>query len=225
MLRTAQATDYWTPTPADFPRVPAVAAHYWESVADPHRGWMLQAVAALGGAASLLEIGCQSGPNLRILRNYYPNMRLMGLDVNELALQTGRRLFEDEGLTGVDLRVGTVPGALAAVPDDAFDIVLSVYTLAYQNPEDIVQTLGECLRVARRALILIEPTPAGDQEEQHTVAGSDYVEWRYDYVRLLEGVPGSSLPLRVARIQKPPYRDLTEAVIVVKTEADGQPVR
>jgi SAM-dependent methyltransferase len=157
MIATAQATAYWTPTAADLPNVERVARHYWDSIDAPHRFWVLEAVALLGGAERVLEVGCQSGPNLRALARTWPTMRLDGLEVNPWAIEAGRRYAADEAFSGLHFHQGALPGALAAWPDRSVDIALSVYCLAYLNGDDIIDTVRDLLRVARKGIVLIEP--------------------------------------------------------------------
>jgi SAM-dependent methyltransferase len=186
MIATAQAIAYWTPTPADLPNVERVARHYWDSIDAPHRFWVLEAVALLGGAERVLEVGCQSGPNLRALARTWPTMRLDGLEVNPWAIEAGRRYAAEEGFSGLHFHQGALPGALAAWPDRSVDIALSVYCLAYLNGDDIIDTVRDLLRVARKGIVLIEPmTTSQDEAEELTTEGSQYVEWRHDYLGLL----------------------------------------
>lgn len=208
--------------PADMPLVRAVARHYWNSVTAPQRGWAIEAVALLGGAKSLLEIGCQSGPNLRALHAVWPQMQLSGLDVNAGALDAGRAFMADEGIADVDLAAGAVPDALVAMASKSVDVVLSVYCLAYLGPDRILDAVIESLRVARRAVVFIEPMIArGADPIERSGADSDYVEWHYDYVSLLDRAmdydwPGKPERLRVAPIWKPPVALLNGMIIATK---------
>ena len=175
MIPTSQATAYWTPTAPDLPRVEKVARHYWESAAAPQREWAVQAVTAFGpDVRSLLELGCQAGPNLRALRAACPELQLTGIDVNAPALAAGRRFIAAARLEGIELLEGVVPDALAQWPADSVDVVLSVYCLAYVGPDRIDETLAASLQIARLGVVLIEPMLSPGHCDETTVQGSTY---------------------------------------------------
>ncbi|HYM22023.1 MAG TPA: class I SAM-dependent methyltransferase [Vicinamibacterales bacterium] len=190
MIETVQATDYWTPKAADLQNVEHAARFYWESVDDPQRFWVQEAV-ALVGAESVLEVGCQCGPNLRALAQHWPSMRLDGVDVNRPAIEHGRRFAGDAGLSNITFHEGALPGALANWATGSVDVVLSVYCLAYINPHDIVDTVEALLRIARKGIILIEPLVTDKNPAEEVTAGDlGYVEWRHDYLAVLNILAG-----------------------------------
>lgn len=212
MTTTADTTAYWTPTPADVPQLEATAAHYWESAAAPHRAWAVAAIRQLAGVRSVLDLGCQCGPNLRALQPWMPSVRLVGLDCNAHALGFGRRWLPE-----AEFVEGAIPEALAQWPDGAFDVVLSTYCLAYQSPETIIDALEACLRLARVGVVLIEPMPNPDPE-CITVNGSPYVEWRHPYGVLLGSlVTKSGVPRTLRWEPMPRYDTLSGALIVTPT--------
>jgi len=208
---TADTQRYWTPTPADLPNVEAVARHYWDSAAAPHRAWVVAALAVLGDVQSVLDLGCQCGPNLRVLHDHYPHLQLIGLDCNPQALAFGRQWLPE-----ADFLEGVLPDALTSWGDHSVDVVLSTYTLAYQSPDTIEAALAHCLRIARRAVILIEPMPNPDPE-RIDVAGSDYVEWRHPYGVIL-GWLVTQHGARTFRWEPMPrYDTLSGALIITPT--------
>lgn len=215
---TAQATAYWTPTLADLPNIPRVAQRYWDSFTDPQRGWAIQAIEALPPVASVLDLGCQAGANLRALRTRWPALRLAGLDVNAPALDAARAFMAAEGWTDITLHEGVLPAALDAWPDDAVDVVLSTYCLAYVSNLDLVACLTAALRVARIAVIVIEPMVApGESSRVCTTDGSSYVEWRHDFIRgFAEAAETLHAHLQVAIVTKPPVDRLTGVVLALK---------
>src|SRR5438105_1473351 len=220
MIKTAQATAYWTPTPADEPNVDAVARHYWDSIDSPQRFWACEAVALLGGAASVLEIGCQSGPNLRALARVWPDIQLQGLDVNRSALAAGRRLAAEAGLTTVSLHEGVVPESLIGWSTRSVDVALSVYCLAYIGPNEIVTAVRQLLRIARKGIVLIEPmATAQEPAEELSTDGSAYVEWRHDYVSILSELAEELPPgqeLRAAILPRQHVARLNGVVIATR---------
>lgn len=100
--------------------------------------------------ASVLEFGCNGGRNLALLRPNLPDARLVGIDINAKNIKRGREIFD-----GLDLSVGGVDD-LAALPDDSFDVVLSVSVADHMPfPE---RALRNMLRVSKEYLVLYEPT-------------------------------------------------------------------
>ena len=74
------------------------ASSYWASLTDYHKTndedplaiersrWLADTVVPSIGAASLLEVGTNSGRNLQFIRESHPNMTLKGIDINPLPL-------------------------------------------------------------------------------------------------------------------------------------------
>jgi hypothetical protein len=150
-------TAFWADRPT------RVAALYWEDCWAAHRRHVLDAVASVAPFASLLEVGCQSGPNLRLLRYAYPDAHLAGLDVNAAAVEYGRA-------RGLDLRCGDLRTAGLGHPD----VVLSVYTVAHVSPGDVSAVLARLQMAACRALVLLEPT-------RPSTGVLPITTWRHDY--------------------------------------------
>lgn len=149
---------------------PDYFAHCWNSVDRPHRQPILDAVASLMPAASLLEIGCNAGPNLRLIHERWPEVGLYGLDANVAAVTyCGERLR----MTAIE---GDVRRWAPTLADKAFDVVLTSYCLAYIEAEEITNVLAHLVRIARVGLVIAEPMvfsggsqpyPAGIQEWAH----------------------------------------------------------
>lgn len=148
----------------------------WNSINRPHRQPILDAVASLMPATSLLEIGCNAGPNLRLIHERWPEISLWGLDANEDAIhymmagQWNRRVG---GLYG-DLRV-----VLPKQEEKSVDIVLSSYCLAYIEPDEIADVLAHMQRIARVGLVVAEPAGPSRRIE------AGIPEWEHDYLRHL----------------------------------------
>ncbi len=128
---------------------------YWDSKNHSHRPFLLERIAAFYPFTSLLEIGCNCGPNLYLLARKFPNVEIAGIDINPEAIEKGRQLFASEGISNVRLSVGKAD-RLEQFPDKSFDIVLTDAVLIYVGPDKIKKVIQEMLRVARRALILLE---------------------------------------------------------------------
>lgn len=132
--------------------------------------------------ASLLEIGCNAGPNLRVLAERFPSLRLEGFDINRRAIETGRRWLASEG---VEARLSTGDlSRLASYTADSFDIVLADAVFMYVGPDRIEDAIREALRVARHALVIVDFQDASARPEGSYSDG----KWRRDYRALLTRV-------------------------------------
>ena len=71
----------------------------------------------------ILEVGCGTGFLSRLLAQTLTDVRIVGLDPGEKALNLGRQLLERHHLTNVELQYGAaypIP-----FPDNTFDLVTS----------------------------------------------------------------------------------------------------
>jgi pseudaminic acid biosynthesis-associated methylase len=101
-------------------------------------------------AASILEVGCNLGANLRPLsRVTPPGTRLAGIDINAVALAS---------LRGAEpsLRLARASGRALPFADGAFDLVFTVGVLIHQPPELLPIVMGEICRCARRFVVCAE---------------------------------------------------------------------
>ena len=114
----------------------------------PHRQELLKELKKLE-FDSLLEIGCSYAPNLSLIKKEYPNVKLAGIDINRDAIL--RAILRVEGAQLIVGDVNDLP-----FKDKSFDIVLSDGVLVYVSPEEIDKVKSEMLRVARKAIILVE---------------------------------------------------------------------
>ncbi len=147
---------YWANRPKDDERLDwrngggSWIDEYVASVNHPHRTLILEALKEFPGFQSLLEVGCNAGPNLLRIREAYPKARLMGIDVNYDAVQKAQEI---------------VPNAIVhcssveCLPPDFdgvgyFDCVLADAVLMYV--ENIGQALKEMNRVAKRGIIIFD---------------------------------------------------------------------
>lgn len=178
---TREATAHWA---TRHEAVPDWAHAYWTSAHLAHRRVVLDVLEAAPDWDSLLELGCNAGPNLRLIRQAWPLAELVGLDVNEAALAEARAQRAQGALARVGLLQGTIPEELMGWPSQSVDVVLSVYALAYVAPEDLMRTLFEAQRIARTALVLAEPMPAPDLPTGQ-IPTAPRLEWCHDYAARL----------------------------------------
>jgi len=127
---------------------------YWNSVDHPHREYLVQAIMDLN-PCSVLEVGCNCGPNLRILAEKLPRSRLIGIDINQESIEKGNEWMKAEGITNVHLVVGKADD-LSRYPDSSFDVVFTDAVLIYIGPDKIEEVLQGFVRVAGKGVLLIE---------------------------------------------------------------------
>ena len=128
---------------------------------------------------SVLEIGCGYGPNLEHLARRFPDVQVLGIDINPNSVREGNVRLAELGFNRVRLAMGRAD----ALPftDRSIDIVFTDATLLYIGPDKIMKVIAEMTRVSRRALLFIE---LHDME-----SGSRHVYtedgWVRDYRKLL----------------------------------------
>lgn len=123
----------------------------------------MTAVALFWPFQRVLDVGCNSGPIRRRMRERFgADFEYVGIDFNETALSLARaHAATDARATFIvaDLRK-PLPFA-----DGEFDIAVSTSVLQCLSPTDLVVALGELRRVAK-CLVVIEDY--GDGEESST---------------------------------------------------------
>jgi len=156
---------------------------YWDSRNHSHRPFLTERISAFYPFSSILEIGCNCGPNLYLMAKRFPDLDIRGIDINSRAIEKGNELFASEGISNVKLSVGKAD-ELEQFQDNSFDIVFTDAVLIYVGPDKIQKVIQEMLRIARRALILVE---------RHCFKSRDSLGlgiyraglWERDYVALL----------------------------------------
>ncbi|MCL5318532.1 MAG: class I SAM-dependent methyltransferase [Thaumarchaeota archaeon] len=121
----------------------------------PHRELILKRVSGYAPFESLLEVGCGSGPNLLLLAKAFPDAAFRGVDINPNFVKAGNKWVKENGVSNVSLLVGKADD-LVGFPDKSFDIVLTDAVLIYVGPDKIRKVLADAVRIARRAVILVE---------------------------------------------------------------------
>jgi SAM-dependent methyltransferase len=197
-------TEYWRKRHATWSAGPEDwAEHYWQSVNAPHRAmllWMLQRAEPF---ASLAELGCNAGPNLRLIAQRWPDVQLLGIDVNAYALDAARRFANREGWGH---RAGFECHDLvdACRTLSGWDVIVSCYALTYLSPEQIGAVVTAVVRAARRAVMFLEPMIHVDAAlDREGWATPEVTEWRHDYAALAEAAGRPIRRLSVVPISPP----------------------
>lgn len=77
-----------------------------ESVQHAHRPILIKSIISYAPLESILEVGCNSGPNLYLLSSCCPDTKLYGVDINANAVEEGRRQLQKDGIKNVFLSHG-----------------------------------------------------------------------------------------------------------------------
>jgi len=163
---------------------------YWDSRDHSHRQFLLEHITKFSPVSSILEIGCNCGPNLYLLAREFPDVEIVGIDINPAAVQKGNEWFAQEGIKNVKLLVGKAD-ELGQFKDRSFDIVFTDAVLIYVGPDKIKKVMTGVLRITRKALVFLEWHSFGCAADPRGV----YVgHWMRDYTALLkEFVPQENI--------------------------------
>jgi len=108
--------------------------------------FVVEAIASMK-PSSVLEFGCNAGRNLDLLRKIHPDARYVGVDVNPLSVERGRKRY------GLDLLVSD-EAWLRSQSTDSFDVAFTVSVIDHiPYPEEPLRHL---LRISRHNLVLFE---------------------------------------------------------------------
>lgn len=158
---------------------------YWDSQSHNHRTLLLEKISGYS-PDSLLEVGCNCGPNLYLVAKKFPDIEIKGIDINPRAIERGKELFASEGISNVRLSVGKAD-ELGQFEDRSFDVVFTDAILIYIGRDKIKRVIQEMLRVTHQALILVERHCVEPQSRAPNGLGVyRYGCWERDYVALLK---------------------------------------
>ena len=175
-----EGSDYWVNRSADDERKDWKdntdwITGYWNSKNHPHRKLIIDAIKEIGGVGSVIEVGCNCGPNLSVIKETYPDIKISGVDLNADAIIKGRRML---GL-GRNLKVANVEDM--PFDDDEFDVCLADAVLMYVGPDKIDDAINEMVRVSKKGIIILDWY---DEESNSGVVKNHH--WTRNYKKLLE---------------------------------------
>lgn len=158
-----------------------VVKDYWEGRDHPHRQLLMERIAKFAPLSSVLEVGCNCGPNLYLLAKKFPGIKIKGIDINPEAIKIGNELFAQEGIENVELVVGKADD-INKFPDKSFDIVLTDAILIYIAPDKIEKVIKEMIRVSKKGIILLEH----QDKESDGLGDYNLGSWKRNYEKLLK---------------------------------------
>jgi ubiquinone/menaquinone biosynthesis C-methylase UbiE len=156
---------------------------YWQSIDHPHRELLVKAIGGFQ-PRSILEIGCNSGPNLYRLAKAYPEARIAGIDISPKAIEEGQRRMAEAGMSRVSLNVG-VADDLNEFGEGSYDVVFCDAVMIYIGADKTERVRDEMLRVAKKGVVLIEWHERGVGAKGKYLYKKGY--WKRDYFELFEG--------------------------------------
>ncbi|MCX8182317.1 MAG: class I SAM-dependent methyltransferase [Candidatus Methanomethyliaceae archaeon] len=150
MRHTKQKSDW-----EDLPNRDSWVKDYWESKNHPHRNFLVQRILRFAPIESILEVGSNCGPNLYLLAKFLPLARIIGVDINPVAVNEGNKFLKNEGISNVKL-ICSKADDLDTFKDKSFDIVFTDAVLIYIGPDKIEKVIKNFVRIARKTIILLE---------------------------------------------------------------------
>jgi ubiquinone/menaquinone biosynthesis C-methylase UbiE len=143
LLKTTEFhKNWWANRKADWDK------SYLQTADHPHRRIIVDILKEFPWL-SLIEIGCNAGPNLVAILRSIPGRQIGGVDVNPEAIALAEKTFK-----GGMFKVGSADNIMMS--DKSTDVILSDMTLIYVGPRKIQAYIDEIKRVARNYVVLCE---------------------------------------------------------------------
>jgi SAM-dependent methyltransferase len=166
------------------------AQNFLDTSEHPHRKQIFEALYEFKNLRSVLDLGCGPGANLVAIRKKFPDIELIGLDINPEAIKVGRAYFASKG----DDKVTLIKGKADAVPlhDESVDVVLVDALLMFITPNSIDNVVTETIRLAKKGVVINDYHLAG-KEDGKFFGG----RWIYDIESLIRRrLPKASIAIK-----------------------------
>lgn len=110
------------------------------------------------GAGRILDIGCDWGYLLMLIKSRYPNIQCHGVDIDAYSCEFGVRLAKKNNLD-IDLKYANAKQL--PFDDNSFDFVVSTGTFEHILPEWREDTIKEIVRVVKKGgrVVVLFPNP------------------------------------------------------------------
>ncbi|MFC2004673.1 class I SAM-dependent methyltransferase [Chloroflexota bacterium] len=190
---------------------------YWDSREHSHRALLQKKIAELSPISSVLEIGCNCGPNLYLIARRFPDIKIQGIDINPIAIDKGKELLAAEGITNVNLSI-VKADELGDFPDKSFDVVFTDAVLIYVGRDKIKQVLKEMVRITNKGMILLEHQCSGFGNGDRLTLGIRHNGlWQRDYEALLKLItPESTIQITKVTEDIWPDKEWQETGAIIK---------
>jgi ubiquinone/menaquinone biosynthesis C-methylase UbiE len=173
---------------------------YWNSREHPHRRLLVDSILKYN-PETILEIGCASAPNIALLNEKLPNANIVGIDINEDAINRAR--YELKMKPNIHL----YPMAMdtMAFADGYFDVTFTDAVMIYMGRDKIADVMAQIKRVTTKAVIFLERHLVGVGWEGYYKDGL----WYRDYLALARTYfPNSQV--RVTKIKEDVWKEWSE---------------
>lgn len=147
-MSTPQGAEYWETRPVEDMKKDWEGKTYLESLYHPHRQLIMHVMKYLSPFETVLEIGCNSAPNLLRITDLYPDAKVFGIDPSQDSLK-----LAEEAISGGTFVKG-VAEDLGVFKSHFFDIVLA--DASYMYVKDIKKALDEAKRVCKHAIVICD---------------------------------------------------------------------
>jgi ubiquinone/menaquinone biosynthesis C-methylase UbiE len=173
---------------------------YWNSREHPHRELLTNAIVKYN-PKTILEIGCASAPNIALLNERLPKANIVGIDINENAINRARyelKMYENIHL--YDMPMDTMNFA-----DGYFDVVFTDAVMIYIGKDKIANVMDNIKRITTKAVIFLE-------RHLDRVGSEGYYKdglWYRDYIKLArEYFPNSKV--NITKISEDIWKEWSE---------------
>ncbi len=141
-----------------------------------HRLVILVELKKFGEIGSVLELGSSWGANLLLIRNHYPGLKFVGVDISKEIVDLGNKYFRSRKIENINL-IRRDMTSLNSFRDNEFDIIISDASLIYIDKKKIANYAKEMCRIARYGLIIVE-----FDNDSNDAGGTVYqANWVRDY--------------------------------------------
>ncbi len=156
---------------------------YKDSKNASYRKFLISEIDITNTSNSFLELGCNYGPNLELILERIPNAKYLGIDINDLAISEGKSGFKLN--ENVDFVCSDFNDALINIPDKNFDIIFSIYSLAYLPPDQLEFLISHLIRISKKKIIIMEPMELDNCESKLIYP---IPEWSHNYIQYFKNI-------------------------------------
>jgi spore coat polysaccharide biosynthesis protein SpsF len=129
--------------------------------------------------ASVLEVGCNAGWNLRAIQTTAPNLDLYGVDVNAAAVEEARQ-------AGFDVQCTDALGIMGLHEPGTVDLVFTAGMLIHVAPQDLESVMRAIVTVSGRYVLAVEYE--ADEETEVEYRGHSGKLWKRNFGKLYEAL-------------------------------------
>lgn len=166
------------------------AQNFLDTSDHPHRKQIFEAFYKFKNLKSVLDLGCGPGANIVTIRKKFPDIELIGVDINSEAIRVGQAYFASKEENKVKL----IKGKADAVPlyDKSVDVVLIDALLMFITPNLIDNVITETVRLAKKGIVINDYHLAGIKDGKFFGG-----RWIYDVESLIRRkLPHASITLK-----------------------------